>query len=93
MLRTWNGHFYVHDTEVSEAEYNAALSEIREKCALERDVLTGAKTIEEVPADWREEIAAIKSTIQTRRGRCMCPPWTITCGRRMCTAGRSINAV
>lgn len=58
MLRTWNGHFYVHDTEVSEAEYNAALSEIREKCDLERDVLTGAKTIEEVPADWREEIAA-----------------------------------
>lgn len=58
MLRTWNGHFYVNDAEVSEAEYNAALLEIREKCALERDVLTGAKTIEDVPADWQEEIAA-----------------------------------
>ena len=58
MLRTWNGHFYVNDMEVSEAEYNATLLEIREKCALEWDVFTGVKTIEEVPIDWREEITA-----------------------------------
>ena len=43
-------------TEISEAEYNTLLAEIREKAALVDKLYGGEITIEEVPADWREEI-------------------------------------
>ena len=42
--------------EITEAEYNALLSEIREKAALVDKLYSGEITIDEVPADWREEI-------------------------------------
>lgn len=43
-------------TEITEAEYNALLSEIREKADLVNRLYSGEITIDEVPADWREEI-------------------------------------
>ena len=43
-------------TEISEAEYNALLAEIREKAALVGKLYSGEITIDEVPADWQEEI-------------------------------------
>ena len=43
-------------TEITEAEYNALLSEIREKAALVGKLYSGEITIDEVPADWQEEI-------------------------------------
>ena len=43
-------------TEITEAEYNALLSEIREKAALVDKLYSGEITIEDVPADWQEEI-------------------------------------
>lgn len=43
-------------TEITESEYNALLSEIREKAALVDKLYSGEITIAEVPADWREEI-------------------------------------
>ena len=43
-------------TEITEAEYNALLSEIREKAALVDKLYNGEITIDEVPANWREEI-------------------------------------
>lgn len=43
-------------TEITEAEYNALLSEIREKAALVDQLYTGAITINDVPTDWQEEI-------------------------------------
>ena len=43
-------------TEITEAEYNALLSEIREKSALVNRLYSGEITIDEVPADWRDEI-------------------------------------
>lgn len=43
-------------TEISEAEYNALLAEIREKAALVDKLYSGEITIDEVPADWQEEI-------------------------------------
>lgn len=43
-------------TEITEAEYNALLSEIREKAALVDKLYSGDITIADVPADWREEI-------------------------------------
>ena len=43
-------------TEITEAEYNALLSEIREKTALVDKLYSGETTIDEVPADWQEEI-------------------------------------
>ena len=43
-------------TEITEAEYNALLSEIREKAALVDKLYGGEITIDEVPADWQEEI-------------------------------------
>lgn len=43
-------------TEITEAEYNALLSEIREKAQLVDDVYNGVKTLDDVPAEWRDEI-------------------------------------
>ena len=43
-------------TEITEAEYNALLSEIREKAALVDRLYSGDITIDDVQADWQEEI-------------------------------------
>ena len=43
-------------TEITEAEYNALLSEIREKAALVDKLYSGEITIDEVTAEWQEEI-------------------------------------
>ena len=43
-------------TEITEAEYNALLAEIREKAALVDKLYSGEITLGDVPADWREEI-------------------------------------
>ena len=42
--------------EITEAEYNALLSEIREKAALVDKLYSGEITLDEVPTDWKEEI-------------------------------------
>ena len=42
--------------EITEAEYKALLSEIREKVDLVNRLYSGEITIDEVPADWQEEI-------------------------------------
>ena len=42
--------------EITEAEYNALLSEIREKAAFVNKLYSGEITIDEVPVDWQEEI-------------------------------------
>ena len=42
--------------EITESEYNALLSEIREKASLVDKLYSGEITIAEVPADWQEEI-------------------------------------
>ena len=43
-------------TEITEAEYNALLSEICEKAAMVDKLYSGEITMDEVPADWQEEI-------------------------------------
>lgn len=42
--------------EITEAEYNRFLAEIREKAALVNKLYSGEITIADVPTDWREEI-------------------------------------
>ena len=42
--------------EITESEYNALLSEIREKAALVGKLYSGEITLDEVPADWQDEI-------------------------------------
>ena len=42
--------------EITEAEYNALLAEIREKAALVDKLYSGEITIDDVPTDWQEEI-------------------------------------
>ena len=42
--------------EITEAEYNTLLAEIREKAALVDKLYSGEITIDEVPVEWREEI-------------------------------------
>ena len=42
--------------EITEAEYNALLSEIREKASLVNRLYSGEITLDDVPADWQEEI-------------------------------------
>ena len=43
-------------TEISEAEYNALLAEIRAKAQLVDDVYNGVKSLDDVPAEWQDEI-------------------------------------
>lgn len=43
-------------TEITESEYNAILSEIREKAAMVDKLYNGEITTDDVPTDWREEI-------------------------------------
>ena len=43
-------------TEITEAEYNTLLAEIRAKAQLVDDVYSGVKTLDDVPAEWRDEI-------------------------------------
>lgn len=43
-------------TEITESEYNALLSEIREKAALVDKLYNGEITIDDVPTEWQEEI-------------------------------------
>lgn len=43
-------------TEITEAEYNALLAEIREKAALVDKLYSGEITIDDVPTDWQAEI-------------------------------------
>ena len=43
-------------TEITEAEYNTLLSEIREKADLVNKLYSGEITIDEVPTEWQEEI-------------------------------------
>ena len=43
-------------TEITEPDYNALLSEIREETAMVDKLYSGEITIDEVPADWQEEI-------------------------------------
>lgn len=43
-------------TEITEAEYNALLSEIREKADLVDKLYSGEITIDAVPVDWQDEI-------------------------------------
>lgn len=43
-------------TEIIEAEYNALLTEIREKAALVEQLYNGEITIDDVPTEWQEEI-------------------------------------
>lgn len=42
--------------EITESEYNALLQEIREKIQLVDSLYSGTITIEDVPAEWQEEI-------------------------------------
>ncbi len=43
-------------TEISEAEYNTLLAEIREKVALVNQLYSGEINIDDVPTEWQEEI-------------------------------------
>ena len=42
--------------EITEAEYNTLLAEIRAKAQLVDDVYNGVKTLDDVPTEWQEEI-------------------------------------
>ena len=48
----------LNGVEITEAEYNALLSEIREKAAYTEKLYAGEITIEDVPEAWREEVQA-----------------------------------
>ena len=43
-------------TEITESEYNALLTEIREKSALVDKLYNGEITIADFPSEWQEEI-------------------------------------
>ena len=43
-------------TEITEAEYNTLLAEIREKAVLVDKLYSGEITIDDVPTEWQEEI-------------------------------------
>lgn len=48
----------LNGVEITEAEYNALLSEIREKSAYAEKLYAGEITADDVPEAWREEVQA-----------------------------------
>lgn len=44
--------------EITEAEYNSILAEVREKATYIEKLYTGEITIDDVPEAWREEVQA-----------------------------------
>ena len=44
------------NTEITEAEYNALLAEVREKAAYIDKLYVGEITIDDVPEAWREDV-------------------------------------
>ena len=44
------------NTEITEAEYNSILAEIREKAAYVEKLYAGEITIEDVPEAWRKDV-------------------------------------
>ena len=56
MLIEHNGNYYQDGTQITAAEYAAALEESKAKAAWVDKVCTGSAVIEEVPEEWREEI-------------------------------------
>ena len=46
------------NAEITEAEYNALLAEIREKAAYIEKLYAGEITTDDVPETWREEVQA-----------------------------------
>lgn len=53
LLAIGTGHGGV---EITEAEYNRLLAEIREKAALVDKLYSGEITLYDIPVDWQEEI-------------------------------------
>lgn len=54
---TTTGKYYRYGAEITAEEYAAAAAEIKAKAAWVDDICKGAAGIEDVPAEWREEIA------------------------------------
>ena len=42
--------------EITQAEYNSLLTEIREKASIVNQLYNGDITIDDIPAEWQEEI-------------------------------------
>lgn len=47
---------YCDGVEITEEEYNRLLTEIRTKATLVDSLYSGSITLEDVPADWQDEI-------------------------------------
>ena len=56
MLIERNGNYYQDGTQITAAEYAAALEEIKAKAAWVDKICTGSASSEDVPEEWREEI-------------------------------------
>ena len=56
MLIERNGNYYQDGTQITAAEYAAALAEIKAKAAWVYKICTGSAAIEDVPEEWQEEI-------------------------------------
>lgn len=48
--------YYCDGVEITEEEYNALLTEIREKAVLVNQLINGEITIDAIPVAWQEEI-------------------------------------
>ena len=57
MLKAVNGRYWHDDAEIGKNEYDALVAAVMEKNAWTSRVYSGAASIDEVPAEWREEIA------------------------------------
>ena len=56
-------------TEITESEYNALLSEIREKAAMVDKLYSGEITIDAVPAPWQRRYSAALTNASPPRAR------------------------
>lgn len=57
MLRAVNGHYYDDENEISQEEYELLRAAVFEKRRWVNTVFSGEASLDDVPEEWREEIA------------------------------------
>ena len=58
MIRESNGQYWHDEQEITAEEYGTLLTAIKAKAKLVDDICAGTETLDDCPAEWREEIAA-----------------------------------
>ena len=57
MLRSVNERYWQDDREITVAEYNELMAIVKAKSRFVRQIMNGDATLDDCPAEWRDEIS------------------------------------